>query len=539
MVELLANEKQSHNFKQNNNVDKKKSTKLEENKKGIINSAKNNKETINLEESNNLNSFSKLRSILFPIYNYEFKLFFTISLFLFAILFNQNILRILKNSIIISEISVEVTSFIKVYFVTPVAALLVILYANLVNRMSLFKIFYILISIFTAFYLIFGFILYPNLEIFHLSQDNTKILMQEYIYIKWFIAMLANWSYIIFYTASEMWPNMFYILIFWQICNHISTVDQASRFYRILVLLGNSAVIIAGFVMQKLSSSTSFIFEALMIQNNNQNLIKISSLIILINSIIACFCVYYIAKKSKTDKFNIKLAPKLGIKESLQYITKSKYLWMMLICSAAFGLTMNLIEGLWYSQIKEAYPDLNGYTEYSSIYVMWTGLTIMFFTIFSGILMKFFGWFITTLMTPIIILITGVIFFMFTIFGNQINSVLGFTGEILSFTILIGSIQNIISKGVKYSIWDSFREMLYLPLDKELKTKGKAAVDLLSSKIGKSLSSILQSILFTLMPDATYNSLASFMIVFFIISCFAWIVALFNIRTEYNALIQK
>lgn len=496
----------------------------------------------NLKQENcdsNLMQFSKIRAILFPIYKSEFSLFFTIALFLFAILFNQNILRILKNSIVISEISVEVTSFIKVYFVTPVAALLVILYANLVNRISLFNIFYILITGFTLFYLIFGFIIYPNLEFFHMSLENANILTSQYIHFKWFIAMLANWSYILFYTMSEMWPNMFYILMFWQICNHISTLDQASRFYRILVLLGNTAVIIAGFLMQKLSSGNLFIYEFYGLETNKEMLVKISSIIILVNSIISVCCVYYIAKKSNKTKFNIKLAPKLGMLESIKYIANSRYLWMMLICSAAFGLTMNLIEALWYSQIKELYPNLNDYTEYSSIYVMWTGLVIMFFTIFGGILMKFFGWFITTLMTPIVILITGLIFFIFTIFGPQVHNTFALSGSVLVFTVLIGSIQNILSKGIKYSIWDSFREMLYIPLDQELKTKGKAAVDLLSSKIGKSLSSILQSILFTLMPNATYNSLASFIMMFFIISCIAWIIALFYIKVEYNIMIKK
>ncbi len=478
--------------------------------------------------------FSKWRAIIFPIFKSEIALFATISLLLFSILFNQNILRILKNGIIISEISVEVISFIKMYCVTPFAGLFVIIYANLVNRFTLYQVFYIFLSIFVVFYATFGYVIYPNFDALHISSDNCNYLVESYPHGKWFIVMMANWSYVLFYVFSELWPNIFYMLMFWQICNHISTIDQATRFYRICALFGNSAVIFAGLFMQSLSSN-EFIYNFLNLNNSKQNLIQISLLTILISSSISFWCVHRISKKFKNYKFEIKIKPKLGIKESFRYLINSKYLWMMLICSAAFGLSMNLVEAVWYSQIKELYPSLSDNTEYHSFYVIWTGCAIMFFTIFGGVLMRFFGWFVTTLLTPVIILVTGSVFFIFTIFNQEI---FGISGSIIGFTVFIGGIQNILSKGIKYSLWDSFREMLYIPLDVELKTKGKAAVDLLSSKLGKSLSSGIQSILFILMPNATYTSISPLMMTFFIFTCFAWILALFSIRKEYDKLTQ-
>ena len=84
-----------------------------------------------------LNPFkSKLRNILWPIHNSELGKFIPMSALMFCVLFNQNVLRILKDSILISEVSAEITSFTKVYCVTPMAVIFVVVYAKLINHLS-------------------------------------------------------------------------------------------------------------------------------------------------------------------------------------------------------------------------------------------------------------------------------------------------------------------------------------------------------------------------------------------------------------------
>ena len=494
-----------------------------------------------------LNPFkNKLRNIFWPIHRSELYKFVPMSALMFCVLFNQNVLRILKDSILISEVSAEITSFTKVYYVTPMAAIFVIIYAKLINHLPFQKIFYWLAAIFTTFYVIFAFIIYPNVDFFHMDRQLLADLMAEHPHFKWYIATVANWSYILFYAFSELWPNIFYVLLFWQIANEITTTNEAKRFYTLFSLFGNSSLVIVGFMMMNLSSDNSVIHRLFTVSNNKIMLAQVSISMVAISSVLACLLVRNITKnilnnqneysRSKGEKSN---RPKMNIIESFRYIARSKYLWLMLVCSASFGLSMNLIEAVWKAKIKLLYPTVNSYASFNSMYILWTGVAIMIMTIIGNNVMRNSSWFTAAIISPLIILVTGVAFFFIVVFDHHILNF--FDGLILmsplALAVLVGAIQNILSKGSKYSIWDTSRQMLYIPLDKELRTKGKAAVDVISPKIGKSASGLIQSVIFTILPMATYHSIAPALMIIFIGVCVLWIYAVRKIYFEYQKIV--
>lgn len=488
---------------------------------------------------------SKIRTILWPIKRYELAKFIPMATLMFCVLFNQNILRILKDSILISEISAEITSFAKVYCVTPAATIFVIIYAKLINHLTFDKIFYYLVAFFTGFYVIFAFILYPNIDFFHMNGEKLDYLMSAYPHFKWYIAILGNWSYIIFYTLSELWPNVFYILLFWQLANEITSTREAKRFYTLFSLFGNSSVIVVGLLMLNLSSEESITRKLFTISDSKILLTQVSTSFVALSAIFSCLLVRYITRRVMTNP-NLYLRPpeelsknKMGLIESFKYIARSKYLWLMLICSASFGLSMNLVEAVWKAKIKELYPSVTEFAAFSSIYILWTGVVIMVLTIVGTNIMRTRSWFTAAVITPIVILITGTLFFVLVVFDKAIFSF--YEGAIittpLALAVSVGAIQNILSKGSKYSIWDTSREMLYIPLDQELRTKGKAAVDVISPKIGKSASGLVQSVIFTILPTATYNSISSSLMVIFIVVCVLWIYSVRKIYFEYQKIV--
>jgi ATP:ADP antiporter, AAA family len=492
------------------------------------------------------NFLSKLLGALWPIDRKELPKFLPVAGLMFAILFNQNILRILKDSIVIPEISAEITSFIKVYCVTPVAAIIVIIYAKMVNHLRFDKIFFYLQGFFISFFIVFALIIYPNIDLFHLDIDKANILMEQHQHFKWYIALGAYWSYVIFYVLAELWPNVFYVLLFWQLANEITSTDEAQRFYTHFSFIGNSSLIFVGLIMMSAASEKSFLAEYFVGTENKIALVQFCTILLAIFALVSAIFIKYLFKNIITDpKFYAKAkserstAEKLGLKDSFKYIVRSKYLWLMLICSASFGLTMNLVEAVWKDRIKQLYPTVSSYAEFNGMFIMWTGIVILFMTIAGNNIMRIHGWFVSAILTPIVILVTGAAFFILVLYDQKVVDLFDafIVVSPLVMAVNIGAVQNILAKGTKFSIWDTSREMLYIPLDDELKTKGKAAVDVISSKVGKSSSGLIQSVIFTIVPTATYMSISPILMVVFIVVCFIWIFAVHKIYHEYKKII--
>ena len=149
-------------------------------------------------------------------------------------------------------------------------------------------------------------------------------------------------------------------------------------------------------------------------------------------------------------------------------------------------------------------------------------ITILMMLFVGGNVIRRFGWGKAALITPVVLLLTGVGFFAFVIFRDSLTAFVALLGTTpLMLAVIFGMAQNIMSKSSKYSLFDPTKEMAYIPLDQESKVKGKAAIDVVGARLGKSGGAVINQGLIIFFGSIALITPYVAAVLFFII--FAWI----------------
>lgn len=492
-------------------------------------------------------SLKKYIDIIFPIKRHELAKFFSITILMFCILGIQNLIRAMKDSVVITMVGAETISFLKFWGVMPASFLIMIIYVKLVSVMRAERIFYLIMGSFLTFFAIFAFYLYPNHETFHLSPEASDALVASYPHFKWFILLLSNWSFSLFYIIAELWPNAVFALLFWQFVNRINTIDESKRFYLLFGLIGQTGLIISGSFLENIERIDNYLIEAFNLDTTlhmltTQLVISIS----LVLGVIALTTFWFINHKvldvSTSDNLQFKAKKKqITLKESFKMIAQSRYIRLIAILLICYGFAINLVEGPWKNIAQSRYPNNTEYTSFVGSYLKYTGfLTITLVIIGSNIVRKL-GWFAAAIITPIVMLVSGGLFFLISNFDAAALLMMTFfmLTDPVMIAISIGAIQNVLVKSTKYTLFDATKEMSYVPLDDDLKTKGKAAADMVGTKLGKSLSAFLQSMIFVMIPAATYSSISIYLMFVFMGVLIIWIWAVLQLNKEYKDACDK
>ena len=113
----------------------------------------------------------------------------------------------------------------------------------------------------------------------------------------------------------------------------------------------------------------------------------------------------------------------------------------------------------------------------------------------SRVIFRKFGWGVAALITPTVLLITGVAFFGLILFGGTVDPILAKMALTPLFAaVLVGAAQNVFSKSAKYSLFDPCKEMAYIPLDQETQLKVSQLQALLPKASTQHVSSPISSV---------------------------------------------
>jgi len=192
-------------------------------------------------------------------------------------------------------------------------------------------------------------------------------------------------------------------------------------------------------------------------------------------------------KKSLIDEERIKFS----LQDSFSEVMKSKHLRYLAIIVISYFFVINTVEVIWKEQLRLVYPLPSDFNYYMNTLTTWIGIVSTISGLFVALLIERFGWTRAALLTPAVMLVTSLLFFVFAVFKDYMGFMtLIFGTTPLAVAVFLGGLQNCLSKGAKYSLFDSTKEMAFIPLSREAQVKGKAAVDGVFSRLGKSGASL-------------------------------------------------
>jgi AAA family ATP:ADP antiporter len=192
----------------------------------------------------------------------------------------------------------------------------------------------------------------------------------------------------------------------------------------------------------------------------------------------------------------------------------------------------------WKDQLLHICPQPNEFNAYYNKVTMWVGIVATTIAILTSMTIRRFSWTWNAMVPPVLLLITGVGFFAFllmkqTYVGIAIAAFFGTTPHLIG--VLFGSMQQTISRGSKYTVFDATKELAFIPLSRESKLKGKAAIDGIGSRLGKSGSAIVYQAL--LMFFGTVAATLPYVAVILLFVIAAWMVAVTYLGKQFQALV--
>ncbi|CAI5461659.1 unnamed protein product [Closterium sp. Yama58-4] len=420
----------------------------------------------------------------------------------FCILFNYTILRDTKDVLVVTApgSGAEIIPFLKTWVNLPMAIGFMLLYGQMANVLSKQALFYTCIIPFLAFFGSFAFVIYPLRHVLHPTAFAEHLLSVMGPRFMGPISILRNWSFCLFYVMAELWGSVVVSVLFWGFANQICTVDEAKQFYPLFGLGANVALIFSGRTVKYFSALRGQLPPG--VDGWGISLQGMMSIVVAFGLVI-CGVYWWVDRNVVNDPSLPKGAgkkkkskPKMSMGESMKFLLSSRYVRDLATLVVAYGISINLVEVTWKSKIKAQFPNPNDYSAFMGDFSSMTGIVTFAMMLLSRVIFRKYGWGTAALITPTVLLLTGVAFFGLVLCGGPLTPALASIGLTpLLAAVYVGAAQNIFSKSAKYSLFDPCKEMAYIPLDEETKVKGKAAIDVVCNPLGKSGGALIQQFL--------------------------------------------
>ena len=406
----------------------------------------------------------------------------------FGASFNLAILQSLKDSIMVTTAGAETLPFLASFVVLPSSLGFFLLYGKLVETLPSRMIFYVAIMPLVSFYLFFTAVLYPNHTALHpmwLVDAASQFMPQGLMGL---VKVAQYWTFSLFYCAAELWGSVVISVLFWSLANEVCTISEAKSVYPLMGIAANVALVLSGnfvkLVNTQIAVGNTYVSLCWLVGG----ILTMTSFMALAKGILDRFVIGPYCSLDPATASKPKQKKKGNLAQSFSIIKESPKISNLAILVMSYGISHRLFEFAWKASLRALYPTAQAYQTVLADVAIATGWATITFMILGKFVFQYLGWGAAASATPVAMLTTGGVFFGLSLAAGAANmTVFGMDPATLAFVgVAAGAVTQVFARSSKFSLFDPAKEMVYIEMSKEEKSKGKAAVDLIGSQIGKS-----------------------------------------------------
>jgi len=465
----------------------------------------------------------------------------------FVMLLINTILRDTKDTMLVNSVAgVAAIPILKSWITIPSSFAFFVAYSRLSHsKFSARTQFLIVLFSFAIFYSLFAILLYP-LRRYVSPRTWAGAVRAKDPHGAW--ATLAStaeeWTLGLFYVISELWSSAVCQLMFWQVANDVMTIRAAKEIYPIIGAMGNAGLVVAGRLLlvfadrRDVDSARAYLR---IIENHHpKNIsfldvppkpvpevdaqVEVSfqkmiegmdptetgwmgtlvgiAMLVLGGCIFITFCYDDVYRRMRAFHSHLVrhrneliaqeqkdvTEDDLSTWQALRTLAKSEPLRLVAILVASYGVSSSLIEVSWKGQVKRAFSQSGEYSRFMGSFWTWTGLTSMAGMVLSSAMLQRLGYRVAVMFTPMAMMCAGGLFFAVAVsvaLSGGASEQQRATNQ-LSIAAYAGALAVLVAKSAKYAVFDATKEMVFIPLDKESRGVGKAAIDVVAYRLSKS-----------------------------------------------------
>ena len=408
--------------------------------------------------------------------------------------------------VITSGGGVQQLPFLVTYVVFPCSVLFLLAFTSVSSRFSRGHTFDLVIAAFATFFAMFTFVLYPLRHVLHPTEAAAVLAAALPPGLSGAVACFRDWTFSLFYVASELWGDVVLSLLFWGLCNETTAMQDAPLLYPLLGIGANLAQACAGVCLKILAgvahatgragdAAWGFQLRALclIICATCAGIVALHAYVVRLADAAGIKPGAPASPGSSCDGADANRAPP-SLAQSLATVAGSGHIRALAACAVAQGVATTLHEFAWKDHLRQLRPTPDAYSAAMGDVATATGLLSMALMLVSPVLFARLKWYGAASASPRILLFGGGLFFAAAVSRAQLLPA-SLAPALLQPLVILGSLLFVFSRASKYALWKPSEEIIYMSLDYASRTRGKAAIDVVANQVGKSGGSLFNQAL--------------------------------------------